>query len=124
MWRAWMDSKTSIGENPMTPPPGQIPVNLQQLEANLRAAEAELGLWRRRLDAMIERGSQEVQHVRAFCKSQGYEVAAPYLRAIKEDYEAQGNMIQLRVAKLESQINIMKALQAEAGKMVKPPGLF
>ena len=108
----------------MTPPPGQIPVNLQQLEANLRAAEAELGLWRRRLDAMIERGSQEVQHVRSFCKSQGYEAAAPYLRAIKEDYEAQGNMIQLQVAKLESQINIMKALQAEAGKMVKPPGLF
>src|SRR5271168_670631 len=98
-------------------PAGQIPVNLAHLEANLRSAETELALWRNRLEAMVERGAQEYQHVQAFCKSQGYMVAAPYLRAIKEDYSAQAAMLQLQIAKLESQIAIMKAMKAEAGQM-------
>jgi hypothetical protein len=105
-------------------PAGQIPVNLARLEADLKSAEAEVSLWRNRLNALVERGSQEYQHVQAFCKSQGYTVAAPYLRSIKEDYTAQADMIQLQIAKLDSQIAIMKALQAEAGKIVKAPGLF
>jgi hypothetical protein len=102
----------------------QIPVNLAHLEANLRSAETELALWRNRLEALIERGAQEAMHVRAFCQSQGYEVASPYLKAIKSDYEAQANMLELQIAKLESQIAIMKAMKADAAQMVKAPGLF
>jgi hypothetical protein len=108
----------------MNPGGGPIQINVGQLEANIRAAEAELALWRARLDAMIERGRQESLHIRGFCESQGYKVAHPYLMAIKADYEAQGNMIQLQIAKLEGQVMTMKAMLEEAKKSVIVPGAF
>jgi hypothetical protein len=110
--------------NPNQSGQGPIKVNLDQLQANMRSAETELALWQRRLDAMVERGTQEALHIEAFCKSQGYIVAAPYLRAIKTDYEAQADMIRLQTAKLQSQIEIMKAMKAEAESMVSTPKLF
>jgi hypothetical protein len=106
----------------MNPNSQPIKVNIQQLEANLRAAQTELALWERRLETMIERGQQECLHVRSFCKSQGYEVAHPYLMAIKADYESQANLVQLSAAKLQSQIEIMKAMLEECKKTVVSPG--
>jgi chromosome segregation ATPase len=103
---------------------GPIKVDLQRLELQMRSAETELALWNRRIATMEERCVQEQMHIKTFCKSQGYEVAGPYLRSIKEDYESQINMLRLQTAKLQSQIDIMKAMKEDAERNVVVPGHF
>jgi len=101
-----------------------IQFNPALAEAQKRGAMAEKALWDERLEALIERCAQEILHVQAFCKSQGYVVAAPYIAAIKRDYEAQGNLIKLSIARFQSQIEVIDAAIQEAQKQVRVPGPF
>lgn len=105
-------------------PPTQIKVERKVLEAQIRQFEAELGLWKMHLEAHNARGEQELRHICAFCLSQGYTPASPYLTAVKEDYEAKANLVRLTIGKLEAQLMGMKAMLSEGEKKVAVPGTF
>jgi hypothetical protein len=106
------------------PPPSKITISRPQLEAQIRQCEAELGIWKMHLEAHLERGVQEPRHIAAFCMSQGYTPANPYLASITQDYEAKANLIRLTIAKMEGQLMSMKAMLAEGDKKVAVPGTF
>ena len=105
-------------------PPTKIPVDRKYLEAEIRGLEAELELWKMHLDSTIDRGEQEVKHVSAFCMSQGYQPANPYLVSIAADYTAKANLVRLTIAKMEGQLMNRKALLEEGDKKVAVPGTF
>lgn len=106
------------------PPPTQIQISRPILEAQIRQCEAEIGLWKAHLEAHLERGIQEVQHVTHFCIGMGYHPAGPYLSSIADDYQAKADLIRLSIAKLEGQLMGMKATLAEGEKKVAIPGAF
>ena len=107
---------------PSVPP--HIQTSRPFLEAQIRQAEAEIGILKAHLKAHIERGEQEVQHVAHFCISQGYTPASPYLSSIAEDYKAKADLIRLDLAKQEGNLMLLKATLAQAEKKVAVPGNF
>lgn len=104
--------------------PNKIPVERKFLEAEIRGLEAELGLWKMHLEATVERGEQEGRHIAAFCMSQGYTPANPYLASITKDYVAKANLVRLTIAKMEGALMHKKAMLEEGEKKVAVPGIF
>jgi hypothetical protein len=106
------------------PVPNQIQVSRPMLEASIRQCEAEIGIWKAHLDAHLERGEHEVQHITHFCIGMGYHPAGPYLSSIAKDYQAKADLIRLSIAKMQGQLMGMKATLAEGDKKVAVPGVF
>ena len=103
---------------------------LEQIKHDLRGAEAELGLWKQHLDAMLNRGSEERKFIVLvwerlnYAAGKHHEIPKAYLEAHKSDSEAKANLVRITIAKMEAQITTMRRLIEESEKSVVVPSQF
>jgi hypothetical protein len=86
-----------------------------QLEMQLRYAETELQVWIKHLTAHKERGESERRLIEAawFMVGGNSPLLATYTEAHKADYDAKADLIQMNLARLQSNVdNIKQGLES------------
>lgn len=111
--------------------PQQIKIDKARLQSDLAQAEAELGLWKLHLNAMLERGDEERHFIglvwQVLNQSIGKMDTVPprkYLEAHKQDNECKANLVRLTIAKMSAQVEVMKRMLEEADRNVVVPQQF
>jgi hypothetical protein len=92
-------------------------INEQQIENSLKMTEAEITLWEMKHRTWMHRGKIErafIADIAIALGIAGHPNSVDYLAAHKAHYEAEGQLMELKIAKLKSEATVFKAMLAEA----------